>query len=158
MSGTGTVAQNRVLRYLARFIRLLLVIAIYALLLWYGTATAAQFDTPPLPTKIAIALIALGITGSVYRILIDVANESKGVIMVLAKFLNDKLLEPAQEKLRAEGRDQGRAEGRDQGRAEGRVEVIAKVRSRLVEMGINPDDILPSEELPAEESGGDDLT
>ena len=158
MSEASTVARSRILRYLARFTRLLLVIAIYALLLWYGTATAAQLDTPPLPTKIAIALIALGITGSVYRILIDVANESKGVIMVLAKFLNDKLLEPAQEKLRAEGRDQGRAEGRDQGRAEGRVEVIAKVRSRLVEMGINPDDILPSEAPPAEESGGDDLT
>ncbi len=154
MSGTSTVAQNRVLSYLARFIRLLLVIAIYALLLWYGTATAAQFDTPSLPTKIAIALIALGITGSIYRILIDVANESKGAIMVLAKFLNDKLLEPAQEKLRAEGRDQGRVEGR----AEGRAEVIANIRSRLLEIGVNPDDILPSEELPNEESGGDDLT
>ncbi len=150
MSGTSAVAQNRVLRYLARFIRLLLVIAIYALLLWYGTVTAAQLDTPSLPTKIAIALIALGITGSIYRILIDVANEAKGAIMVLAKFLNDKLLEPAQEKLRAEGRDQGRAEGR--------AEVIANIRSRLLEIGINPDDILPSEALPAEESGGDNLT
>ena len=103
--------------------------ALYALVLWYGAETAAELDTPPILTWIAVALIALGIAGSIYKILTDVANETRGGIVVLAAFLNEKLVEPQRRKLRAEGR----------------AETIAQVRARLLEKGIDPDDILPLE-------------
>ena len=140
-SETDVKSRNVVLRYLGRFTRLLSIIAIYALVLWYGKATTAHLDTPPVLTKIAVALVALGVTGSIYRILIDVANETKGAIMVIAAFLNEKLVEPQRRKLRAEGREEGRVEGR----AEARAEVIADIRSRLLREGIDPDRILPPE-------------
>ena len=140
-SESGAESRNLVLRYLGRFTRLLLIIAIYALVLWYGKATTAHLDTPPVLTKIAVALVALGVTGSIYRILIDVAKETKGAIMVIAAFLNEKLVEPQRRKLRAEGREEGRVEGR----AEARAEVIADIRSRLLREGIDPDLIIPPE-------------
>ena len=144
-SESGAESRNLVLRYLGRFTRLLLIIAIYALVLWYGKATTAHLDTPPVLTKIAVALVALGVTGSIYRILIDVANETKGAIVVLATFLNEKLVEPQRRRLRAEGRAEGRQEGRAEGREEGRAETIADIRSRLLRQGIDPDLILPPE-------------
>ena len=136
-SESGAKSRNLVLRYLGRFTRLLLIIAVYALVLWYGKATTAHLDTPPVLTKIAVALVALGVTGSIYRILIDVANETKGAIMVLATFLNEKLVEPQRRRLRAEGREEGRKEGR--------AETIADIRSRLLRQGIDPDLIIPPE-------------
>ena len=74
--------------------------------------------------------------------------------MVLAAFLNDKLVEPQRRRLRAEGheegreegRAEGREEGREEGRAEARAEMITKGRARLIEQGIDPDLIFPLEE------------
>ena len=141
--GESESLWNRVLRYLWRLVRLLLAAAIYALVLWYGVETATELDAPPILAGIAIAIIALGITGSIYRILIDVAKEAKGSIMALAAFLNDKLVEPQRRKLRAEGHEEGREEGLEQGREEGRAETITEGRARLIEQGIDPDLIFP---------------
>jgi hypothetical protein len=137
MAGIGESESlwDRVLRYLWRLVRLLLAVAIYALVLWYGVETAQKLDAPPVVAGIAVALIALGIAGSTYRILIDVAKEAKGSIMALAAFLNDKLVEPQRRRLRAEGREEGRAEGR--------AETITEGRARLIEQGIDPDLIFP---------------
>lgn len=57
--------------------------------------------------------------------------------MVLATFLNEKLVEPQRRRLRAEGREEGRKEGR--------AETIADIRSRLLRQGIDPDLIIPPE-------------
>jgi hypothetical protein len=137
MSETGASPRSRTLLYFVKLIRLLLLAAVYALVIWYGVVTTAHLSTPPTLTKIAIAFIALGITGSIYRILIDLANETKGAIMVLA-FLNEKLVEPQRRRLRAEGREEGRKEAR--------AEIIADIRSRLLQEGIDPDRIIPPEE------------
>ena len=152
-SETDTI-RARLLRYLGRLARLLLAGAIYALVLWYGAETAKELDAPPMVTKVALALIALGIAGSIYRIVIDVAKEARGSIMVLAAFLNEKLVEPQRRRLRAEGHEEGRAEGLEEGREEGRAEaraearaeMITKGRARLIEQGIDPDLIFPLEE------------
>ena len=141
MSETDARPQRRILSYLGKVARLILLAAIYALVVWYGIATTANLNTPPIPTKIAIALIALGVTGSTYKILTKVAGEATGGIMVLAEFLNNKLLEPQKRRLRDEGHTAGRAEGY----AEGRDETLALVRTNLLEKGINPDDIIPPE-------------
>ncbi len=87
---------------------------------------------------IAVALIALGIAGSIYRILIDVAKETKGAIMVLADFLNTHLVEPQRRRLIERGRAQGREEAR--------AETITEGRARLIEQGIDPDLIFPLDE------------
>lgn len=134
------------MRLLGRFVRLVLAGAIYALVLWYGIETAEELDTPPVVTGIVIALVALGIAGSIYRILIDVAKEAIGGTMVLAAFLNERLVEPQRRRLMERGRALGRAEGRAEGLAEGREEVIAQARARLLEEGIDPDLIFPSPE------------
>ncbi|MYC34001.1 MAG: hypothetical protein F4X64_12610 [Chloroflexi bacterium] len=144
--GESKSLRDRSLRYLWRLVRLLLAVAIYALVLWYGVETAQKLDAPRVLSGVAVALIALGIAGSTYRILIDVAREGKGAIMVLAAFLNEKLVEPQRRRLRAEGREAGRAEGREEGRAEARAEVIAEGRARLIEEGIDPDLIFPLKE------------
>ena len=148
MAGIGESESlwHRILRYLWRLVRLLLAAAIYALVLWYGVETAQKLDAPPVVAGIAVALIALGIAGSTYRILIDVAKEAKGSIMALAAFLNDKLVEPQRRRLRAEGREEGREEGLEQGREEGRAETIVEGRARLIEQGIDPDLIFPLDE------------
>ena len=130
------------MRLLGRFVRLVLAGAIYALVLWYGVETAEELNTPPVVTGIVIALVALGIAGSIYRILIDVAKEAIGGTMVLAAFLNERLVEPQRRRLMERGRALGRAEGL----AEGREEVIAQARARLLEEGIDPDLIFPSPE------------
>ena len=114
--------RRRILLYLSRLARLLLMAAIYALVVWYGLITTAEVDAPPVPVRIAIAFIALGITGSIYSILAKMATEAKGAIMVLAEFLNTSLLEPHKRRLRAEGYDKGRAEGHTEGHIEGRAE------------------------------------
>lgn len=132
--GDSESLRDRFLRYLWRLVRLLLAIAIYALVLWYGVETAQKLDAPTVLAGIAVALIALGIAGSTYRILIDVAKEAKGAIMVLADFLNTHLVEPQRRRLIERGREEGRAE------------TIAKGRARLIEEGIDPDRIFPLEE------------
>lgn len=140
--GDSESLRDRILRYLWRLVRLLLAVAIYALVLWYGVETAQKLDAPTVVARIAVALIALGIAGSTYRILIDVAREGKGAIMVLAAFLNEKLVEPQRRRLI----ERGRAQGREEGREEARAEIIAKGRARLIEQGINPDLIFPLDE------------
>ena len=47
---------------------------------------------------------------------------------------------------------EGIAQGREQGIAQGRATALADVRTRLVERGIDPDDILPPEENGSEPS------
>ena len=135
--------RERVLRYLGRFARLVFAGTIYALVLWYGVETAAELDAPPMLAGIAVALIALGIAGSIYRILIEVGKEALGGIMVLAEFLNNHLVEPQRRRLIERGRTQGHAEGREEGRAEARAETITEGRARLIEQGIDPDLIFP---------------
>ena len=104
-----------VLRLLGRLLRLILAGAIYALVLWYGVETTEDLDTSPVVTGAVIALVALGIAGSIYRILIDVSKEALGGIVVLAEFLNNHLLEPQRRRLMERGRAQGREEGREEG-------------------------------------------
>ena len=144
MSETGASPRRRILRYLGKVVRLLLLTAIYALIIWYGVTTTAHLNTPPIPARIAIALIALGITGSTYTILTKVADEAKGAIMVLAEFLNNNLLEPQKQRLRAQGHAVGHAEGR--------AEALAEVRSLLQEQGINPDDVILPDDTVADDA------
>ena len=117
------------MRYFARIARLLVIGGLYALVIWYGLITTADAQTSPILIKIAIGVIALGITGSIYTILIQVAGEAKGAIVVLAEFLNRHLLEPQKQRLLNQGRAQARAE----------------IRARLIEEGIDPDRILHPE-------------
>ena len=119
MTAKSATLPARLLRYLGNIVRLAVLAGIYALVLFYLNATAADLDTPPIPTKITIALIALGITGSIYRILAQIAAEAKGGIMVIAAFLNTHLLEPRKQRLRAEGFSEGLAQNQAQARAEG---------------------------------------
>lgn len=73
--------------------------------------------------------------------------------MVLAEFLKTHLLEPREQRLRKERRAEGYAigfaEGYAQGRATARAEFAAKraaylerIRSGLLAMGLDPDEIL----------------
>ena len=119
MTAKSATLPARLLRYLGNIVRLAVLAGIYALVLFYLNATAADLDTPPIPTKITIALIALGITGSIYHILAQIAAEAKGGIMVIAAFLNTHLLEPRKQRLRAEGFSEGLAQNQAQARAEG---------------------------------------
>lgn len=170
MTDKSATLPARLLRYLGYIVRLAALAGIYALVLFYldATAAAADLDIPPIPTKITIALIALGITGSTYGILVRIATEVKGGIVVLAEFFKTHLLEPRERRLRAEGFDEGRAEGRaegldegrvigiDEGQALGRAATLVEVRSLLQEQGFDLDQItLPTdpenEESTAEE-------
>ena len=76
--------------------------------------------------------------------------------MVLAEFLNRKLLEPqkrrmAEQTLRAreegltQGRQEGREEGRAEGRQEGRAQAIEMVRTLMRDRGIDPDEVIPAD-------------
>jgi hypothetical protein len=58
--------------------------------------------------------------------------------MVIAAFLNRHLLEPQKQRLLQQGRSQERAE----------------IRARLKKLGLNPDDILPTEETDNNENKG----
>ena len=140
MNETGRKTGSRLLRYLGRVVRLLVFVAVYILVVWYGIATTANLEVPSLPLKIAIAFIALGVTGSTCSILARAASETKGGIMVLAEFLNTNLLEPLKQRLRdegyAEGVASGRAEGVAQGRAEGVAEGVAQGRAEGVAEGV----------------------
>lgn len=146
MTAKSATLPARLLRYLWYIVRLAMLAGIYALVLFYlnATATAADLDIPPIPTKITIALIALGITGSIYGILVRIAAEAKGAIVVIADFLKTHLLEPREQRLREEGR----AEGLDEGRAEIRAEWEADrehIRSLLLANGIDLDRIIAAD-------------
>ena len=58
--------------------------------------------------------------------------------MVIAAFLNRHLLKPQKQRLLQQGRSQERAE----------------IRARLKKLGLNPDDILPTEETDNNENKG----
>ena len=58
--------------------------------------------------------------------------------MVLAEFLNRKLLEPQDRRLQEQMK-----KAREEGREEGHTEAMAMVRALLREKGLNPDDIIP---------------
>ena len=68
--------------------------------------------------------------------------------MVIAKFLDEKLLEPKREQIRRDYTEMF-VQGYTTGRAEGRAEAIAQVRSWLAESGINLDAHISSAELHA---------
>ena len=123
----------RLMLYLARIARWLLLAAIYALVVWYGLVTTAQVDAPPILLRTAIAAIALGITGSIYQILPGIVGEVKDIIMALASLLNTHLVEPQKRRLIARGH------------AEGRTAVLDELRPILHERGINLDDLIQHE-------------
>ena len=68
--------------------------------------------------------------------------------MVIAKFLDEKLIEPKRQQLRREFAESYK-EGYLTGLAEGRAEGIAQVRSWLLESGIHLDQHISSAELHA---------
>ena len=68
--------------------------------------------------------------------------------MVIAKFLDEKLLEPKRQQMRREYAEMFTT-GYTAGRAEGRAEAIAQVRSWLAASGINLDAHISSAELHA---------
>ena len=68
---------------------------------------------------------------------------------------NERRRKEEREKRRKEIEDrieEATAEGMARGREEGRAAVFADVRTRLIERGIDPDDILPPEENGSEPS------
>ena len=132
----------RLLVYLGRIARWLLLAAIYALVVWYGRVTTAGVEAPPTLLMAAIGAIALGITGSIYQILPGIVGEVKDIIMALASLLNTHLVEPQKRRLIARGHAEGRVEGRTEGHAEGRSEVLDELRPLLRERGIELDDLI----------------
>ena len=134
----------RLLVYLGRVARWLLLAAIYALVVWYGWVTTAGVEAPPALLMTAIAAIALGITGSIYQILPGIVGEVKDIIMALASLLNTHLVEPQKRRLIARGHAEGRVEGRS--------EVLDELRPLLRERGIELDDLI---RIPDEDADAD---
>ena len=67
--------------------------------------------------------------------------------MVIAAFLNRRLLEPQKQRLMAQALEQGRKLGLEQGRKlgleQGRKEERNNIREQLRRQGYNPDEMLP---------------
>ena len=63
--------------------------------------------------------------------------------MVLAEFLNRHLLEPQKQRLLEQGRKQGLQQAHDAAQAEAQAR-LDEARTRLEEMGFDPDEILPA--------------
>ena len=61
-------------------------------------------------------------------LIVTVADLVGGVIVVMARYLGNKFVEPLIEKRREEGRVEGREEGKVEGRVEGKVEGRAEER------------------------------
>ena len=78
-------------------------------------------------------------SGAIIVVFLSVMGGS-WVMTVLLRGI-EKLHEMRQERRRI--REEGRMEGRKEGREEGRREMLATLRSRLMEMGHDPDEILP---------------
>ena len=112
-------------RLLVNLLKAFVAAAIYAAIFWYSFSIAENPN--PLPIAM-IGLISLGIAYGVWTALFKVTGEIAGGIMVLAEFLNRHLLEPQKQRLLEEGRARERA----------------AIRARLEELGLNPDEILPS--------------
>ena len=138
MTGGSPAQRSRFWGYVGKCIRLIFAVALYTLIMWYGLEAAKNIGTPPVLTKIAVVLISLGVAGSTYNILVQVFDEIKGGVMVLAEFLNRKLLEPQDRRLQEQLK-----KAREEAREEGHTEAMAMVRALLREKGLNPDDIIP---------------
>ena len=134
--------RMRLLLYLGRIARWLLLAAIYALVVWYGRVTTAEVDAPPVLLLTAIAAIALGITGSIYQILPGIVGEVKDIVMALASLLNTHLVEPQKRRLIARGH------------AEGRVEAFDELRPLLRERGIELDDLIRDKDEETDADNG----
>lgn len=122
-------------RLLVSLLKTIVAAAIYAAIFWYSFNIAENPD--PLPVAM-IGLISLGISYGVWTALFKVAGEISGGIMVIAEFLNRHLLEPQKQRLLAQGRKQ--AHDAAQAEAEARLQ---EARTRLEELGLDPDEILP---------------
>ena len=70
--------------------------------------------------------------------------------MVIAAFLNRRLLEPQKQRLMAQALEQGRKLGLEQGRKlgleQGRKEERNNIREQLRQRGYDPDELLPPPE------------
>ena len=119
-------------RAIIKLARAAVASAIYAVILWYSITTADEIDGPVEYGIIAVISlgIAYGVTVAVFR----VASETGEVAMVLAKYLNQHLLEPLKEQQRAEGEERGRSAERE------------RIRRHLQQQGYDPDALLPPPE------------
>ncbi len=98
-----------------------------------------------LARDVADYLDELGDIGSGVIIVVFLSVMGGSWVMTVLLRGIEKLHEMRQERrrIREEGRMEGRKEGRMEGREEGRREMLATLRSRLMEMGHDPDEILP---------------
>ena len=126
-------------RLLVNLLKTIVAAAIYAAIFWYSFNIAKNPD--PLPVAM-IGLISLGIAYGVWTALFKVAGEIAGGIMVIAEFLNRHLLEPQKQRLLEQGRKEGLQEGREAAQAE-ITSRLQEARTRLEELGLDPDEILP---------------
>ena len=131
-------------RRLVNLLKAVVFGAIAAVLFWYGITSAGNREWL---TITAIALTALGVAYSASLALSGAAREIGDDIMVLARYINQHLLEPLKEQQREEGRQQGLKEGRQLGRKQ----AIDDIRGKLREQGFDLDELLPPEEDGHEE-------
>ena len=129
-------------RRLINLLKAVVFVAIATVLFWYGITTAGNREWLAIS---AIALTALGVAYSVLLVLSGVAREVGEDIMVLARYINQHLLEPLKEQQREEGRQQGLKEGLKEGRQQGRKQAMDDIRDKLREQGFNLDELLPPE-------------
>ena len=127
-------AADAVKRLIIKALRLGAQIGIFGALFWYGINAV---NDPDKLDKFIIGLTVFGVTYGICRPLFEAVSEVVGGIMVIAEFLNRHLLEPQRQRLLEEGRKGGLEEGRARERA--------RISSRLEELGLDPDQILPPE-------------
>lgn len=137
-------------RLIIKALRLGAQIGIFGALFWYGINAVHE---PDRLDKFIIGLTVFGVTYGISKPLFEAVSEVVGGIMVIAEFLNRHLLEPQKQRLLEEGRKEGRKEGLEEGLEKGRARERAEVLTRLEELGLDPDQILPPEnsDAPAEE-------
>ena len=139
-------AADAVKRLIIKALRLGAQIGIFGALFWYGINAV---NDPDKLDKFIIGLTVFGVTYGICRPLFEAVSEVVGGIMVIAEFLNRHLLEPQKQRLLEEGRkgglQEGREEGRKEGLEEGRARERAEILTRLEELGLDPDQILPPE-------------
>ena len=122
-------------RLLLSLLKAIIAAAIFAVLCWKGLELANQ--QPDALTLAVIVITALGVTYSASAALFRAIKEMTGGFMVLADFLTQHLLEPLKERQREQGREQGLEQGRQAERD--------SIRARLLERGVDLDELLPPE-------------
>ena len=145
-------------RRIIKLLKAIVAAAIFAVLCWKGIELANWTANPPDALTLAVIVItALGVTYSAAGALFRAITETIGGIMVLADFLTRNFLEPLKERQREQGREQGleqgieqgREQGLDQGRKQGvkqgRQAERDDIRARLLEQGLDLDELLPPE-------------